>query len=284
MFCKREIHSNFLNWIWKLIKWHIFREESFRNSVSRGVAGGIKSDMNLVLISVAGWRRWYPYWNDGDINSIVICKFLDSWISLTKHQCLSAFSQIKNWKSVPGKVSDFSVIHTVKSGHEDHPSSWSVHSSGSLTWNCKLILNDALKCFVRERDLRSCPLGCATLLQHLKGLWRQSCEVSRTIHVLCNLDDVIVIGRTFQEHLTNRWKVFQRIREARLKLNVEKCQLFQEEVRYLISPGGLTTDPEKLKAVKEWPTPKNKHDIRSFLGLCTYYKIGRAHVWTPVTW
>jgi hypothetical protein len=34
----------------------------------------------------------------------------------------------------------------------------------------------------------------------------------------------------------------------------------------------ITTNPEKLKAIREWPTPKNKHKIRSFLGLCTYYR------------
>jgi hypothetical protein len=88
------------------------------------------------------------------------------------------------------------------------------------------------------------------------------------------LDDAIVIGRKFQEHMLNLRKVFQRFREDRLKFNVEKCQLFQKEVRYLghiVSPRMITIDPEKLKAVQEWPIPKNKHDIRSFLSLCTYY-------------
>jgi hypothetical protein len=59
------------------------------------------------------------------------------------------------------------------------------------------------------------------------------------------------------------------------KLNLQKCQLFQKEVWYLghiVSPERITTDPEKLTAVWEWPTPKNKHEIRSFLGLCTHYR------------
>jgi hypothetical protein len=67
----------------------------------------------------------------------------------------------------------------------------------------------------------------------------------------------------------------QRFREARLQLTTEKCQLFQKEVRhlgYIVSHEGITTDPEKLKAVKEWPTPKNKHEISSFLGLLIYYR------------
>jgi hypothetical protein len=113
----------------------------------------------------------------------------------------------------------------------------------------------------------------------LRGLTGESC--------LVYLDHVIVIGRTFQEHLNLR-KVFHRFREAHLKLNPEKCQLFQKEVRYLghiVSPEGLT-DPEKLEAVREWPTPRNRHEVRRFLGLCTYYRrfiSGFADIAKPLT-
>jgi hypothetical protein len=67
------------------------------------------------------------------------------------------------------------------------------------------------------------------------------------------LDDVTVNGRTFQEQLDNLQKVFQRLRKAHPKLNPEKCQLFRNEVRYLghiVSSPEVTTDPEKLEAVK----------------------------------
>jgi hypothetical protein len=56
-------------------------------------------------------------------------------------------------------------------------------------------------------------------------------------------------------------------------LNPDKCQLFWKEVRYLghtVSPSGVTKDPEKLEAVKSWPRPNDRHQLRSFLGLCTY--------------
>jgi hypothetical protein len=86
---------------------------------------------------------------------------------------------------------------------------------------------------------------------------------------LVYLDDVIVIGRSFHENLTNLRKVFQRFREVRLKINPEKCHLFQKEVLYLghiISPEGITTEPEKLEAVREWPTPRINTKLGDFWG------------------
>jgi len=71
-------------------------------------------------------------------------------------------------------------------------------------------------------------------------------------------------------------------------LNPAKCQLFRKEVRYLgqvVSPSGVTTDPEKLEAVKSWPKPKDKHQL-SFLGLCAYYRrfiSGFADIAKPLT-
>jgi hypothetical protein len=74
----------------------------------------------------------------------------------------------------------------------------------------------------------------------LSGVTYESCPVY--------LDDVVVIGRTFQEQLLNLQKVFKRFRKVRLKLNPEKCQPSQKEVSYLghiVSP-----DPKKLRAVR----------------------------------
>ncbi|GBN46545.1 Retrovirus-related Pol polyprotein from transposon 297, partial [Araneus ventricosus] len=101
----------------------------------------------------------------------------------------------------------------------------------------------------------------------LRGLSSEAC--------LVYLDDIIIVGRTFEEHLNNLRKVFQRLQKANLKLCPKKCRFFQKEFTYLghvISAEGVKTDPGKIKAVVDWPRPETVHDLRSFLGLCTYYR------------
>ncbi|GFT51447.1 retrovirus-related Pol polyprotein from transposon 297 [Trichonephila clavipes] len=65
------------------------------------------------------------------------------------------------------------------------------------------------------------------------------------------------------------------VSEAGLKLNSKKCLFAAQEVKilgHLVSSNGVRPDPNKIKAVRNFPTPKNIHDIRSFLGLCSYFR------------
>ena len=92
--------------------------------------------------------------------------------------------------------------------------------------------------------------------------------------LLVYLDDVIIFGKTFEQELKRLQEVFERFRGANLKLNPKKCQLFKKEVQYLghvVSQTGVHTDPDKCVAVRDWPVPVDKAQLRSFLGLCTYY-------------
>ena len=68
--------------------------------------------------------------------------------------------------------------------------------------------------------------------------------------------------------------MFSRLRAANLKLNPKKCELFRCKVRFLghvVCAEGVTTDPDKVEAVKTWPVPRNAKEVRRFVGLCTYY-------------
>ena len=82
----------------------------------------------------------------------------------------------------------------------------------------------------------------------LNGLARDGCMVY--------LDDMLVIGRSFQEHNDNLVKVFQRLRSAGITLNPKKCKFAQLKVRYLdyvAYKEGVCTDPVKLQANLKFP-------------------------------
>ena len=66
----------------------------------------------------------------------------------------------------------------------------------------------------------------------------------------------------------------KRLREANLKLQLEKCEFLKHKVSYLghvLSEEGLNSDPRKIEAVKLFPQPKNMKNVRQFLGLSGYY-------------
>ena len=91
-------------------------------------------------------------------------------------------------------------------------------------------------------------------------------------HCLVYLDDVIVLGRTFDEHLSNLESVFRRLREAGLCLKPSKCSLFRHKVQYLghvISRDGIAADPTKIEKVATWIAPHSKREIQKFLGFAT---------------
>lgn len=87
------------------------------------------------------------------------------------------------------------------------------------------------------------------------------------VTLLIYLDDIVVYGKTFDIHLQNLEEVFQRLASANLKLNPEKCVFFQTQVSFLghlVSESGISVDPEKTKAVREWPVPRNVTEVRSY--------------------
>jgi hypothetical protein len=92
---------------------------------------------------------------------------------------------------------------------------------------------------------------------------------------LVYLDDIIIFSKTQNEHIDHLKKVLQLLRENRLYANPDKCAFFAEEVAYLghiVSKDGLKADPKKTQVVKDWPVPKDKHEVRSFLGLTNYFR------------
>ncbi|MEW8561290.1 MAG: reverse transcriptase domain-containing protein, partial [Candidatus Thiodiazotropha sp.] len=101
----------------------------------------------------------------------------------------------------------------------------------------------------------------------LRGLQWHTC--------LIYLDDVLIFGSEFGEHMQRLDEVLSRIRDAGLKLKPEKCQLLQSSVNFLghtISAEGILPNPENLAKVKQWPVPTTPTQVRQILGLGSYYR------------
>ena len=93
--------------------------------------------------------------------------------------------------------------------------------------------------------------------------------------VVIYLDDTNVFSPDFDIHLVHLRQVFERLREAGLKLNIEKCHFGKEKLEFLghiIAKDGIRPDPSKIEKVKNFPIPENTTELRGFIGLASYYR------------
>uniref|UniRef100_L7LV95 RNA-directed DNA polymerase n=1 Tax=Rhipicephalus pulchellus TaxID=72859 RepID=L7LV95_RHIPC len=92
---------------------------------------------------------------------------------------------------------------------------------------------------------------------------------------LCYLDDVIVFSPTFETHIERLSTILSVFRKAGLQLNSSKCHFGRRQLTvlgHLVDSSGVRPDPEKVRAVKDFPVPTCANDVRSFVGLCSYFR------------
>jgi hypothetical protein len=98
------------------------------------------------------------------------------------------------------------------------------------------------------------------------------------------IDDILIYSSgSLSDHREKVQKVFQRLQEAGLQLDIAKCEFDVKRVRYLgfvIEAGvGISMEPEKVKAIMEWEVPRSTRGVRSFVGFANYYR-GFIHGFT----
>ena len=89
------------------------------------------------------------------------------------------------------------------------------------------------------------------------------------------MDDIVIFSKTFEQHLQHLRQVFERLSKVNLRLKASKCYICCDKIPYLgfvISRKGLHPDPAKVDKVMNWPIPKNKAEVVSFVGLAGYYR------------
>ena len=92
---------------------------------------------------------------------------------------------------------------------------------------------------------------------------------------LIYLDDILIFSATVQQHFSRLREIFDRLKQAGLKIKPSKCLLLQKNIKYLghvVSEHGIKTDPDKTRCIADWPTPSCLQELKQFLGLASYYR------------
>ena len=93
--------------------------------------------------------------------------------------------------------------------------------------------------------------------------------------VVVYFDDILVYSKTLEEHVDHLRKILEVLRKERLFGNLKKCDFCTDKVVFLgfvVSSKGIEVDEEKIKAIKDWPTPTTVGQVRSFHGLASFYR------------
>lgn len=137
----------------------------------------------------------------------------------------------------------------------------------------------------KEKTAFICPLGFFQFERMPQGITGAPATFQRLmeravgdmhlLEAIVYLDDIIVFGRTLEQHEERLLKVLDRLEDCGLKVSIDKCQFCQPEVKYvghMVSAEGIAADPAKIEAVAKWKQPYDLKSLRSFLGFCGYYR------------
>jgi hypothetical protein len=105
----------------------------------------------------------------------------------------------------------------------------------------------------------------------LNGVFREYLDK----FVIVLLDYIIIYSKSEEEHEEHLRMVLKVLREHKLYSKLSKCIFYQKKIHYLghiISGDGITSDPKKIEAIKGWPVTRNVIEVRSFMGIASYYQ------------
>lgn len=119
------------------------------------------------------------------------------------------------------------------------------------------------------------PFGLSNAAQRLCQLMDKVIPAQYRDRIFVYLDDLLIFSASFDEHLELLKIVARRLSEAGLTINLEKSKFCFKELRYLgyvVGNGTIQTDKQKVEAITKLEKPKTLKQVRSFLGMCSWYR------------
>ncbi|MCO5610550.1 hypothetical protein L7F22_064789 [Adiantum nelumboides] len=126
---------------------------------------------------------------------------------------------------------------------------------------------DLYEFLVMPFGLTNAPATFNRLMDRIVRPHRKFCETF--------FDDIIIFSSNEEEHKKHLAIVFEQLRTHKLYIKPKKSEFSLQEIKFLgdiIRAGVRMMDPAKVKAIVEWPTPKDDHEVRSFFGLRSCYR------------
>jgi len=138
----------------------------------------------------------------------------------------------------------------------------------------------AFRCQLGHFEFKVMPFGLcnapSTFQALMNNVLRKSPSGAELLDfVIVYLDDILIFSRTEEEHLHHIEEVCRRLQAESLYAKRSKCSFGLPEVDFLghtVSQHGISTDKEKVKAIREWPAPRDTTEVLSFLGLANFYR------------
>jgi len=93
--------------------------------------------------------------------------------------------------------------------------------------------------------------------------------------VVVYFDDILIYSQTKSDHVAYLREVLKILQQNKLYVNLKKCSFMTSSLLFLgfkVSADGIKVDEEKIRAIREWPTPQTVSEVRSFHGLATFYR------------
>ena len=183
-----------------------------------------------------------------------------------------------NYKTIPDKQSIPKLQNIVNSldGQE-----WFSMAGMSKACHQSYIIEDSRKFTVFSTpwtpyECIRIPYGLTKTPPFFQQYMKECLGGLRDLNCIAYLEDNLIYGQSFEEHLENLEAILKRLKEKGIKLNAKKCHFFKREVKYLgclISKDGHRSDPPDLVALEIFPAPcKTVSELGSLLGFVGYYR------------